>query len=154
MKGKFHTSNTKLVISAVISIILFIICTLICYSAGYHINIFVFILAYLCTFLFLSSINGTFPEIQEKELCQRFVCLPFLTRKFKFTEIEKIRIQALPKRFPAAKIYIKNEDTPSLVGFNAMSPKSIRPFVEELRSKGVQVECEPYRLDNGRMIYL
>ena len=34
-----------------------------------------------------------------------------------------------------------------------MGFKSIRPFVEELRSKGVKVECKPYEYD-GEMIYL
>lgn len=29
----------------------------------------------------------------------------------------------------------------------------VKPFVEELRSKGVTVECHPYELD-GRMVYL
>lgn len=37
--------------------------------------------------------------------------------------------------------------------FYSMGYRSIRLFVEELRSKEVKVECEPYRLDGKMKMY-
>ena len=53
-------------------------------------------------------------------------------------------------------VFCFSYDDQCLLGISlidCMSVRSIKPFVEELRSKGVTVECQPYELD-GRMIYL
>ena len=53
----------------------------------------------------------------------------------------------------SCKISLNGKKRRHIYSISRMGYESIKPFVEELRSNGVKVECEPYRLD-GKMIYL
>ena len=127
-------------------------------TASNPLAIILWCLAVIMLFCLLAARQLCYPIITNCAIIQTNAVFKFYYACIKFESIDKLTIKpALGYRlfrFPSAIIYMKGRKLPIEWGLDCMSKDSIKPFVEELRSKGVQVECEPYRLDNGRMMYL
>ena len=151
MNNKYFTSKSNIIIlyGTNIPVIVIGLCLIPSYP-----QILWFIIGYIAFILAISVLSFYHPIINEKQLIIKHSIFRFNLVKFKFDEIEKIKIFFGAYQNLGLKIKLKHKDKFKFFPLTCMEYKSIKPFVEELRSKGVQVECEPYQLDNGRMIYL
>ena len=77
----------------------------------------------------------------------------FIQIKYKYTNIESVMVSFGAYQNLACKIRLRDRKFERLFSISSMGYESVRPFVEELRSKGVEVKCPPYKY-KGRMIYL
>ena len=109
-------------------------------------------------YIILFTIVGTFsifhPVIDGNTLIIKNSLFRFTLTKYRLEKIENLKLYFGAYAYLCIKIKLKNKKTNRYFQIPCMGVKSIKPFVEELRSKGVQVGCEPYQLDNGRTIYL
>lgn len=111
-----------------------------------------FTIGYIAYILIITVASFYFPTIDADRLSVKNAILRFRV-SFHFNDIESVQIFFGAYRNLALKIKLKGKRRIRFCPICAMGFKSIRPFVEELRSKGVKVECEPYEHD-GEMIYL
>ena len=111
------------------------------------------IIGYAGYILFFTIMSFYFPIILEDRIVIRNAVIRFNIVRYEFSSIEYIEIFCGGYSNLALKIKLKGKRRVRFCPICSMGIKSIRPFVEELRSKGVEVKCPPYKY-KGRMIYL
>ena len=102
-------------------------------------------------FYLMIGLQFGYPEISESQLIIRNGLYQFLIKRYDISNITKIKVYA--ERGDPAIIIFREGRIRQFAFLLCMGVHSIRPFVEELRSNGVKVECKPYEYD-GEMIYL
>lgn len=112
----------------------------------YLVLVLLMILLYL-----VMGLRFGYPQISETQLIIRNGLYPFFIRRYDISKITNIKVYA-GRGFPYIVIFQEGKIR-RYVSILCMGVQSIRPFVEELRSKGVKVECKPFEHD-GEMIYL
>ena len=111
---------------------------------------------YIVFILFLLIITGfVYPELTEECLVIRHKFFRFYRKNILYSEIETIEFLTKSSIIHRCvmRVKSKNKSRYSSFCFDDMSLNVLPEFVEELRSKGVEVKCPPYKY-KGRMIYL
>lgn len=111
------------------------------------------IIGYAGYMLLFTIMSFYFPIILEDRIVIRNAVIRFNIVRYWFSDIEYVEIFWGGYGNLALKIKLKGKRRIRFCPICSMGLKSIRPFVEELRSKGVEVKCPPYKY-KGRMIYL
>lgn len=108
----------------------------------------------LCGFILMNLLcykSWCYPEITEDSFIQKNLWYWFYVKRYYLVSIEKILVHPYGRFAPY--VVVCSEGKRRIHSLCCMSIRSIKPFVEELRSKGVAVECMPYTLD-GHTVYL
>ncbi len=105
---------------------------------------------FLLLSLYYASLSLGFPELTEDRVIYFF---RFYRKAYRYSDIEKIKIQSGGFHWPCMRVYVKGKRRFRFYSMDCMSQDSIKPFVEELRSHGVTVECIPY-FHKGKQIRL
>ena len=94
-----------------------------------------------------------FPVIENNELYEKNAVLRYRFRKYGLASLDLVHVYFGYYKIICIKLRVKGETKWHYYALSSMGYQSIRPFVEELRSKGVEVKCPPYKY-KGKMIYL
>lgn len=94
-----------------------------------------------------------YPEIDGNFLYIRTAVFRFRLKKYALSGIDEIKIYFGHYKAVCIKLKLKGRKRFRRHALYSMGYRSIRLFVEELRSKEVKVECEPYRLDGKMKMY-
>ena len=111
---------------------------------------------YIVFILFLLIITGfVYPELTEECLVIRHKFFRFYRKNILYSEIETIEFLIKSSIIHRCVMRVKrmNKDEYNSYCFDGMSLNVLPEFAEDLRSKGVEVKCPPYKY-KGRMIYL
>ncbi|MCM1502635.1 MAG: hypothetical protein NC115_08240 [Bacteroidales bacterium] len=108
---------------------------------------------FLLLSLYYASLSLGFPELTEDMVIHRNYFFRFYRKVYRYSDIEKIKIQSGGFHWPCMRVYVKGKRRFRFYSMDCMSQDSVKPFVEELRSHGVTVECIPY-FHKGKQIRL
>lgn len=104
-------------------------------------------------FCIISVARMYFPVIENNELYVKNAVLRYRFRKYGLASLDLVHVYFGYYKIICIKLRVKGETKWHYYALSSMGYQSIRPFVEELRSKGVEVKCPPYKY-KGKMIYL
>ena len=99
----------------------------------------------------LLSLQFGYHEITDDALIIRNGLYGFYSKKIRLCDIQMMKVD-IGRGYPYIVVF-RDSHIQRCFFLHCMGEQSIRPFVEELRSKGVEVKCPPYKY-KGRMIYL
>lgn len=150
MKNKYFTRQTgiKTIIYPAIPIF---VCGLILLPK--YPQLFWFIVGYATYVVIVTIVSFNFPVLSGSSLIIKNAIFRFIQIKYKYPNIKSVVVSFGAYQNLACKIRLRDRKFERLFSISSMGYESIRSFVEELRSKGVEVKCTPYKY-KGKMIYL